>query len=361
MMTASRPALRRRQGAADGNAAVAPRIKAKDRDMPMTKPMMRLTAVSALLAATALAGGAFAGQEPYIATVCDDTGIDSAYCVETALGITTSTANCPSAFEDFYLSAKEYQFTHTNRDEAYRPVVSVPTFASGETFKASTAINQPDYCRVQPVVGPSADPACPDPATNRTARLKAKNSGVYEWTIVLPKKPEGNLNLAIQCGVFKPEETDVMFCAGEEGEIQGPGRCNQALTLPGRSNILASGLPTISARAYPGLYTRQFNNDTPFTLTAYRTPSNMTLAFTTAVPADPDNRIPLKACLTETIFIKQPVTGHVNSRGEIESDLESGDYIVVRMDVPRGHTMDLYCHAQSVKLQGIGDPLSLLD
>jgi hypothetical protein len=313
-----------------------------------------VTKLAALFAATALAGTAYAGQEPYVATVCDDTGqvgLPGTWCGGFA-GNNTSTNPVgvyPFALQQFYMSVKEYQFTHLNNDPAWAPVPSLATFAKGETFAASTAINSPDWCDYYGY------------PTNTTARLKAKNSGVYEWTIVLPKKPEGNLNLAIQCGVFKPEETDVMFCAGEEGEIQGPGRCNQALTLPGRSNILASGLPTISARAYPGLYTRQFNNYTPFTLTAYRTPSNMTLAFTTAVPADPDNRIPLKACLTETIFIKQPVTGHVNSRGEIESDLESGDYIVVRMDVPRGHTMDLYCHAQSVKLQGIGDPLSLLD
>ncbi|MCU0839185.1 MAG: hypothetical protein MUE49_10750 [Rhodospirillales bacterium] len=297
------------------------------------KSLTRLTAVSALLAATALASGAFAGQEPYVATVCDDrsaviessvapNGIQDGYCNNFRsydIGVRLG------AFKNFYMSAKEYQFTHTNFDNAYRPVPTLATFAKGENF-----------------------------------------------LIVLPKKPEGNLNLAIQCGVFKPEETDVMFCAGEEGEIQGPGRCNQALTLPGVSNIVSAGLPMITATAYPGLYTRQFNNYTPFRLTAYRTPSTMAAAFDAngaltnsavnqVLNGSAGTRMPLKACLTETIFIKQPVTGQVNALGQTESDLESGDYIIVRMDVPRGHTMDLYCHAQSVKIQGIGDPLSLLD
>jgi hypothetical protein len=333
------------------------------------KSLTRLTAVSALLAATALASGAFAGQEPYVATVCDDrsaviessvapNGIQDGYCNNFRsydIGVRLG------AFKNFYMSAKEYQFTHTNFDNAYRPVPTLATFAKGENFLASTAINSPEYCNY--------DLRLP---TNVTARLKAKNSGVYEWTIVLPKKPEGNLNLAIQCGVFKPEETDVMFCAGEEGEIQGPGRCNQALTLPGVSNIVSAGLPMITATAYPGLYTRQFNNYTPFRLTAYRTPSTMAAAFDAngaltnsavnqVLNGSAGTRMPLKACLTETIFIKQPVTGQVNALGQTESDLESGDYIIVRMDVPRGHTMDLYCHAQSVKIQCIGDPLSLLD
>jgi hypothetical protein len=324
-----------------------------------------------LFAATALAGGAFAGQEPYIATVCDDTGVASRHCMDKALGVVVSGDESPSALEDFYMSAKEYQFTHTNTDVAYAPVITIPTFAKGETFKASTAINQPELCDVKPDAMFPGQNAEETYITNKTARLKAKNSGVYEWTIVLPKKPEGNLNIAIQCGVLKPEEVDVTYCGGEEGEFQGPGRCNQALTLPGVSNILAAGLPTVRATAYPGYYTRQFNDYAPFALTAYRTPSTMAAAFDAngaltnsavnqVLNGSSATRMPLKACMTETIFVKQPVTGQVNALGQTESDLESGDYIVVRMDAPRGHTMDLYCHAQSVKIQGIGDPLSLL-
>ncbi len=253
-------------------------MKSWDRDMMMSKHLTKLTAVSALLAATTLASGAFAGQEPYVATVCNDRdGYTIAnYCNDSKpAGIGVH----PYAFEKFYMSVKEYQFTHFNLDEAYKAVPTLPTFAKGETFKASTAINHAEYCYAGFNGAPKPLSVSEVAYGNKTARLKAKNSGVYEWTIVLPKKPEGNLNLAIQCGVFKPEETDVMFCAGEEGEIQGPGRCNQALTLPGQSNILATGLPTIRATAYPGYYTRQFNNYTPFNLTAYRTPSAMAVAF----------------------------------------------------------------------------------
>jgi hypothetical protein len=35
--------------------------------------------------------------------------------------------------------------------------------------------------------------------------------------------------------------------------------------------------------------------------------------------------------------------------------LEMGDLIYVRIDVPRANTVDVYCHAQSLKVMGIGE------
>jgi hypothetical protein len=49
------------------------------------------------------------------------------------------------------------------------------------------------------------------------------------------------------------------------------------------------------------------------------------------------------------------VTGQINALGETENDLEAGDLIYVRMDVPRQNTVDIYCHAQSVRVAGIGE------
>jgi hypothetical protein len=348
--------------------ATARRRGGEERDTSMRIQTTIGAVCSAVFAVTALAGAAFAGEEPYVVTVCDDTGAYSGYCNSSALGVATSNGS-PSALENFYLSAKVYQFTHPNTDIAYAPDSSVSYFANGETFQASTAINSPEMCLV------ATDNVPTDAVgyiTNKTARLKATNAGNYQWTIVLPKKPESDLNIQIQCGVMKPEETDVMFCAGEEGEYQGAGKCNQRPTIPGRSNIFFFGLPRITAMAYPGYYQRQFNDFTPFNLTSYRNPSNYYFTADSTTHALLDSvsmqvldgsinaRIGLKACFTKSILVKQPVTGQVNAKGQTESDLEAGDVIVVRMDAPRYHTMDLYCNAQSVKIQGIGDPLTLL-
>ena len=66
-------------------------------------------------------------------------------------------------------------------------------------------------------------------------------------------------------------------------------------------------------------------------------------------------RILLKTCMDKSIVTKLPVSGQVNALGQEETDLEAGDIIYVRLDVPRQNTVDIYCHAQSVKLAGVGE------
>jgi hypothetical protein len=51
-----------------------------------------------------------------------------------------------------------------------------------------------------------------------------------------------------------------------------------------------------------------------------------------------------------------PVEGKINALGEREANLEAGDLIKVRMDVPTSNTVDIYCSAYSVKIGGIGEP-----
>jgi hypothetical protein len=41
--------------------------------------------------------------------------------------------------------------------------------------------------------------------------------------------------------------------------------------------------------------------------------------------------------------------------GQLEYDLEAGDMIVVNMYVPRVNTVDIYCHAESLKIMGVGE------
>jgi hypothetical protein len=63
----------------------------------------------------------------------------------------------------------------------------------------------------------------------------------------------------------------------------------------------------------------------------------------------------LKACMDKTVITKLPVTGQINALGETENYPEMGDMIYARMLVPRQNTVDVYCHAQSVRIAGIGE------
>ncbi len=55
-------------------------------------------------------------------------------------------------------------------------------------------------------------------------------------------------------------------------------------------------------------------------------------------------------------MVKWPKIGKINALGETEANLEAGDLIKVRMDVPTANTVDIYCSAYSVKIGGIGEP-----
>jgi len=208
----------------------------------------------------------------------------------------------------------------------------------------------------------------PEYAPNK--HLPVFNAGHYTWKINLPKKPRGNINIQLQCGVLKPNAEAVLgmpqaidTCAGETGE-RTFGLCDREFAEPNSNHIAQKYLPTVTARAIPN---PQFG--APFHLTAYRVPSSFANIYNntkTALRNDTRNlesldgsdssRVVLKACQPETIFVKMPITGQVNGLGETEVDLEAGDEIEVTLDFPRGHTMDVYCNQYSAKIMGLGDP-----
>ncbi len=293
----------------------------------MKRSYRKVMGCSAMVAMLVVAVAAFAGQEPYVAVVGDDTSIPT-----------------------FYISPKHFQFTHPNTHPAYEK----------EHFKASQPVLQDEKC----VLDPNAY------ETNPNARVREGNAGYWEWHIVLPKKPQGNLNVVIQCGILKPQEMDVLECAGETGERQGPGRCNRRFDEPGHNPVHSSALPRLTVKASPGPFSSP-GFKKPFNLTAYRNPSNYHFreqhngrlknsSSMQVLNGSSGARFVLKACMDKTIFVKIPVTGQLNALGQVEYDLEAGDRVWVRMDIPRGHTMDVYCHAQSVRIQGLGNPITLL-
>jgi hypothetical protein len=227
---------------------------------------------------------------------------------------------------------------------------------------------------------------------NPNAVVTKQNAGWFEWWIRLPKKPSGEINICIQCGVLKPNTFTpftgflaVEECAAETGERIGTGFCTQNQVEPPMNPIVNAALPRLTVIAYPGPYA--ISDWTPFNLTAYKNPSNYNLTTnivrggspTTEYPAltnsgslqilDGSNgaRILLKSCMDKCVVAKIPVTGQINAAAVefdaisqpisilTEQDLEAGDLIQIRLDIPVQNTVDIYCNAQSASIRGIGE------
>lgn len=289
----------------------------------------------ACLLALCMVAPAIAGEDPFVAIVGND----------------LLNANL------WYLSPKEQQFLYDQTN------FGVPT--SNEIFLSQMPVIQPEICDT---TGTVIDPinGVFDTVGNPNAVVRKQDSGWFQWAIRLPKKPNA-LNICFQCGVLKPNTfrelgfNAVLECAGYTGERIGTGFCTRDDVEPGENPIIPGALPQVTAIAYPGPY----NAFAPFYLTAYRNPgsyNNIAQPMTnnTAIqvldgPVDINTRVMLKSCFDKCINIKLPVAGQVNAAGNVEADLELGDLIFVRLDIPRNNTVDIYCNAQSVKLVGIGE------
>jgi len=311
----------------------------------------------ALVLALAMITPAFAGEDPYISIVGTD-----------------SRANT------FYVSPKYQQFMFNENAFPFNIPVSfgsIPAVnqytrvgsAGTEMFRSQTLNNQAEICDYSGRVVQDGSITFWDRGLDN-AVTRAGNSGFFEWYVRLPKKPSGEINLAIQCGVLKPNAFASYFydaielCAAETGERIGNGVCVRKEVDPGTNPLVITALPQITAIVYPGSFNIAFS---PFHLTAFRNPGTYN-PFNAAGElvdnqagqvlngtADNATRILLKSCMDKTVVTKLPVTGQVNSLGEVETDLEMGDLIYVRIDIPRANTVDVYCHAQSLKVMGVGE------
>jgi hypothetical protein len=302
-----------------------------------------------LLLALSIVAPAFAGEDPYIAVVGND-----------------------YQAKKWYVSPKYDQFMFDQ--EAWAVPVCDGTFPAAyneagrqafgrgcEQFRSQNAQNAPEVCYYAEEGGPPANAVWP------TAKVAAGNSGWYEWYVRLPKKPSGQINLVLQCGVLKPNSfafwgyESIELCAAETGERVGRGTCVREEVNPGWNPLVIGALPKIKAIAYPGPY----NSFTPFYLTAFRNPGTYNPFGSDAMKngegaqilngTDAGTKILLKACMDKTVVTKLPVTGQVNAENQVETDLEAGDIIYVRMEIPRANTVDVYCHRQSLKVMGIGE------
>ena len=328
----------------------------------------------ALVALVFMVAPAMAGEDPYVAIVGHDCVADSApnFYGQTCNYDGGAPATVSTA-DPFYFSPKHQQFMY---DENAAPF-SIPVNMGGtkpnqytrfgglgtELFNSQTLNNQPEVCDAQAF----------ELASSRglmNARTTAGNAGFYEWYIFLPKKPSGEINIVLQCGILKPNAyaaygyDSIELCAAETGERIGYGTCVRQEVDPGVSPVNNTALPTLTAWAYPGPFNVPF---TPFHLTAFKNPGSYQLAFDPVTSAMSNNgnaqivdgsansKILLKACLDKTVVTKLPITGQINALGETENDLEAGDVIYVRLQVPRYNSVDIYCHQQSVRIAGVGE------
>jgi len=320
---------------------------------------------------------AFAGEDPYIAVVGNDI-----------------LAN------PFYLSPKYQQFTFDQTlfgvpicDPFNTSDIKVTTQtrvggAGCEMFRSQTPTNQPEICDTQGTVNGVGDFTF---FGEPNAVTRANNSGFYEWYVRLPKKPDGEINLCIQCGVLKANAfafngfESVELCAAETGERVGPN-CTRLevpfLPVNGAEDwnpVINTALPKITALAIRGPFSDDavWGTQRNFHLTAFRNPGPYTLDIgavndgtfiqlanglsTQVLDASTNARILLKSCMDKCVVVKLPVEGTFNAVfGEAEHDLEYGDIIYVKMAIPRtsgivsGGT-DIYCHSQSLRVMGIGE------
>jgi hypothetical protein len=252
---------------------------------------------------------------------------------------------------DFYIDFQQLQFLHD------QTVLGVPI--DGESFSASTPINQAEICDVYGVAG------------EPNARVAAGDSGWYEWSIRLPEKPSGDIDLLIKCAVLKPnsfalyEFSAVELCAAETGGRTGDG-CTRQEETPGMNPLVWAALPTIIAEAQPGPNAAA-GFTTPFNLTSYRNPGSYVAdsnplednAATQVLDGTASTRVLLKSCMDKTIVVKIPVAGQINVLLQTEYALEAGDIIHVHMNVPKTAGVegsagtDIYCHSQSLSVMGI--------
>jgi len=313
----------------------------------MQRTGKKLLACSLAAAVMSITGTALAGQEPYVATVGADSGDSD--------GLFTNPAD-PKRQLSFYVSPKVWQFTQHD--------CTPDGVSAGEFFGSFTSLNATGG------VNPITQPEICDTAGQHfggfvfrgdwNARLSAAQTGSYRWTIALPKRPNGPINLVLECGILKRQAFSgsgfgfhaVKQCAGYTGEKTiAPCGSNQ----DPEGSISPGILPTLQAWGVkdPGT---PFQTAVP--LWAYRNPGNYTLE-SGLVPITPvsvvptsgyvatNARIALKACMDKTVVVQLPQGDHL---------LNQGDLINVILNVPANHGVDIYCSRDSLKVQGIGEP-----
>jgi len=296
----------------------------------------KLLACSLAAAVMSITGTALAGQEPYVATVGQDSGDSD--------GLFTNPAD-PKRQLSFYVSPKIWQFTqHDCTPDGATAGEFFASYVGQNATGAQRAITQPEICDTAgQTFGGFVFRG------NWNARVTAGNPGSYRWRIIFPKKPNGPINLVLQCGILKKQAFSssgfgfhaVKQCAGYTGE-KTVAPCGSLQEPVG--SITPGRLPTLTAVALTSFGSVPLYADpNPGTY------GNGGVALTPGSTGYSalHTRIALKACQDKTIILRLPQDPYF---------LEQGDSIEVTLNVPSSNDVDIYCHRDSLKVQGIGEP-----
>jgi hypothetical protein len=212
-------------------------------------------------------------------------------------------------------------------------------FEGNEQFNTTAGQLWPDPCFNELKDGCSYDSALTDPW----------NEGLYEWVIVLQKKPESDLDLNIRDCVLKHNLWNVWTDVEQTGRYRAPW---------GQLFFVPTANPTVTVKAYPGEYaTPGFDyvvdpdgivvTDDSFHLDAREMPGLALAALQDAVYTS-------KAIWEESLVIKLPATGGLNAVGETEYNLHQGDIIWIQVAIPGNNTVDIRYGEDNVSLKYIG-------
>jgi len=300
----------------------------------------KLLACSLAAAVMSITGTALAGQEPFVATVGPDSG--------SADGLFPTGSDRDL---DFYISPKLRQFTEHDCTADSFPGESFTAHTGANATGGARVLNQPEICDT---AGQTFGGFVFRGDWN--ARVPGQNSGSYRWKIALPKKPNGPINIVLECGILKPQQFGVdgfeavKRCAGYTGErVTGCSSLQEPV-----GSVTPARLPNITARAFSVNLPPLADGTRGFVwLNAYQNPGSYTSTLSLNQSADVvHRRIVLKACQDKTIVAQLPIV-------EGEQLLEQGDIIEVTLNVPGGtggNQLDIYCGRDSLKIQGIGEP-----
>lgn len=201
-----------------------------------------------------------------------------------------------------------------------------PVYPWYEYFRTTAGLLLPDHC---------FDALCTEGYSS--ALIDPWNEAIYEWQIVLQKKPESDLDLNIRDCVVKHNTFDIWTNAEQTGRYRAPW---------GELVFIPSANPSITVMAYPGPFaTPGFN--APFVMDARTMPLLTPVALSQALYTT-------KALWEESLVMKLPATGQVNTLGQATYNLHQGDYVNIVITIPPNNTVDLRYGPDNVTIKYIG-------
>jgi len=206
-----------------------------------------------------------------------------------------------------------------NNDSDFTAHFIEPDFLWGESFSPTIEFGYPDPC-------------FPEYVSVLTPR---RNTGCYEWRIVLQMKPQTDLDLNIVDCVLDGYGNSIWTNAGQTGRYV---RAN------GAKVFVKSANPRITVEAFAG---PRASFKGSFYMDARKMPSLNVGPLVEALYTS-------KALWEEGIVMVLPQTGKTNRSDQDVYDLHQGDMLKVNIDVPGNNTVDLRYGEDNVVVKYVG-------